>query len=68
MKAGSKVEATCEIAAPHSDQGSENAAPHSDHGSENAVRAVEFSISPIVDGRATVKARYKGKEKIFLIN
>lgn len=44
------------------------AAPHSDHGSENAVRAVEFSISPIVDGRATVKARYKGKEKIFLIN
>ena len=57
MKAGSKVEATCEIATPHSD-----------HGSENAVRAVEFSISPIVDGRATVKARYKGKEKIFLIN
>ena len=68
MKAGSKVEATCEIATPHSDQRSENAAPHSDHGSENAVRAVEFSISPIVDGRATVKARYKGKEKIFLIN
>ena len=68
MKAGSKVEATCEIATPHSDQRSENAAPHSDHGSENAVRAVEFSISSIVDGRATVKARYKGKEKIFLIN
>ena len=68
MKAGSKVEATCEIATPHSDQRSEIAAPHSDHGSENAVRAVEFSISPIVDGRATVKARYKGKEKIFLIN
>ena len=57
MKAGSKVEATCEIATPHSDQRSENAVP-----------AVEFSISPIVDGRATVKARYKGKEKIFLIN
>ena len=68
MKAGSKVEATCEIATPHSDQRSEIAAPHSDQRSENAVRAVEFSISPIVDGRATVKARYKGKEKIFLIN
>jgi hypothetical protein len=68
MKAGSKVEATCEIATPHSDQRSEIAAPHSDQRSENAVRAVEFSISSIVDGRATVKARYKGKEKIFLIN
>ena len=29
---------------------------------------VHIVISPIVDGRATVKATYKGKEKIFLIN
>ena len=46
LKAGSKVEATC----------------------EKAPNAVEFSISPVVDGRATVKATYRGKEKIFLIN
>ena len=29
---------------------------------------VQIVVSPIVDGRATVKATYKGKEKIFLIN
>ena len=35
---------------------------------EKAPNAVHFEISPIVNGRATVKATYKGKEKIFLIN
>ena len=35
---------------------------------EKAPNAVKFDISPIVDGRATIKATYKGKEKIFLIN
>ena len=29
---------------------------------------VHIVISPVVDGRATVKATYQGKEKIFLIN
>ena len=29
---------------------------------------VHIVVSPVVDGRATVKATYKGKEKIFLIN
>jgi hypothetical protein len=46
LKAGSKVQATC----------------------EKAPRAVEFDISPVVAGRATIKATYRGKEKIFLIN
>ena len=46
VKAGSKVQATC----------------------EKAPKAVEFKISSVVDGRATVKATYKGKEKVFLIN
>ena len=46
LKAGSKVEATC----------------------ERAPKAVQFEISPVVAGRATVKATYKGKEKVFLIN
>jgi hypothetical protein len=35
---------------------------------EKAPNAVHFEISSIVNGRATVKATYKGKEKIFLIN
>lgn len=35
---------------------------------EKAPDAVKFDISPVVAGRATVKATYKGKEKIFLIN
>ena len=35
---------------------------------EKAPEAVKFDISPVVAGRATVKATYKGKEKIFLIN
>ena len=35
---------------------------------EQAKDAVKFDISPIVDGRATIKATYNGKEKIFLIN
>ena len=46
LKAGSKVQATC----------------------EKAPNAVKFDISPVVAGRATVKATYNGKEKIFLIN
>ena len=29
---------------------------------------VHIVVSPIIDGRATVKATYKGKEKVFLIN
>ena len=32
------------------------------------VPGVKFQISPVTDGRATVKATYLGKEKIFLIN
>ena len=35
---------------------------------EANVPGVTFSISPVTDGRATVKATYKGKEKVFLIN
>lgn len=35
---------------------------------EKAPQAVTFNISPVVAGRATIKATYKGKEKIFLIN
>ena len=35
---------------------------------EKAARAVQFDISPVVAGRATVKATYRGKEKIFFIN
>ena len=31
-------------------------------------RAVRFSVSPIVDGRATVTATYQGKTKTFRIN
>ena len=34
----------------------------------NAPQAVQFEISPVVAGRATIKATFKGKEKIFLIN
>jgi len=32
------------------------------------VPGVKFDISPIVEGRATIKATYKDKTKIFLIN
>ena len=32
------------------------------------VPGVQVSVSPISEGRATVKAVYRGKEKIFLIN
>ena len=35
---------------------------------ENASQAVQFEISPVVAGRATIKATFRGKEKIFLIN
>ncbi len=35
---------------------------------EKAPNAVQFEISPVVAGRATVKAIYRGKEKIFMIN
>ncbi|MBO7045533.1 MAG: hypothetical protein J6W38_04170, partial [Prevotella sp.] len=32
------------------------------------VPGVKFEINPIVEGRSTIKATYKGKTKIFLIN
>ncbi len=32
------------------------------------VGGVTFSVSPITDGRATVRAVYQGNEKVFLIN
>ena len=32
------------------------------------VQGVTFDVSPVTEGRATVKATYKGKTKIFLIN
>ena len=35
---------------------------------EASVRDVKFEISPVVDGRATVKATYNGQTKYFLIN
>ena len=35
---------------------------------EKTPQAVKFEISPVVDGRATVKATYKGQTKYFLIN
>ena len=35
---------------------------------EQAPNAVKFEISSVVAGRATIKAIYKGKEKVFLIN
>ena len=34
----------------------------------DAPDGVKFDISPIVEGRATIKATFKGKTKIFLIN
>ena len=34
----------------------------------NAPAGVQITVSPIIEGRATVKCVYKGKEKIFLIN
>ena len=34
----------------------------------DAPADVKFEVSPIVEGRATVKATYKGLTKIFLIN
>ena len=34
----------------------------------SSVSGVTFEISPVTAGRATVKATYKGQEKIFLIN
>jgi hypothetical protein len=34
----------------------------------DAPNGVKFEISPIVEGRATIKATYKGLTKIFLIN
>ncbi len=35
---------------------------------EADVSGVKFEVSPVVDGRATVKATYKGQTKVFLIN
>ena len=35
---------------------------------EQAPNAVKFEISPIVEGRATIKATFRDKTKIFLIN
>ena len=32
------------------------------------VPGVKFEINPIVEGRTTIKATYKGKTKLFLIN
>jgi len=32
------------------------------------VPSVKFTVSPISDGRATVRATYQGQEKVFLIN
>ena len=34
----------------------------------DAPAGVQITVSPITDGRATVKCVYRGKEKIFLIN
>jgi hypothetical protein len=34
----------------------------------SSVPGVQFEINPIVEGRSTIKATYKGKSKIFLIN
>jgi hypothetical protein len=35
---------------------------------ESNVPDVKFEISPVVEGRATVKATYQGQTKYFLIN
>jgi len=35
---------------------------------EADASGVKFEVSPVVDGRATVKATYKGQTKVFLIN
>ncbi len=35
---------------------------------EKAPNLVKFEVSPIVEGRATIKATYNGQTKIFLIN
>jgi hypothetical protein len=35
---------------------------------EKAPEAVKFTVSPVVEGRATIKATYNGLTKIFLIN
>ncbi|MBR1548056.1 MAG: hypothetical protein IJ637_04960, partial [Prevotella sp.] len=32
------------------------------------AQGVSFKISPVVDGRATVRATYQGQTKVFLIN
>nr|MCR5242537.1 hypothetical protein [Prevotella sp.] len=32
------------------------------------VPGVKFEVSPIIEGRATIKATYNGQTKIFLIN
>ena len=32
------------------------------------VPGVKFTVSPISDGRATIRATYQGQEKVFLIN
>jgi hypothetical protein len=34
----------------------------------SSVPGVKFEINPIVEGRSTIKATYKGQTKIFLIN
>jgi len=46
-------------------------APLTDGNTINAtsdVSDVKINVSPIVEGRATVKATYNGKTKIFLLN
>ena len=32
------------------------------------IQGVQISVGPIIDGRATVRCTYQGKEKIYLIN
>ena len=41
---------------------------HNDIKASSTVPGVKFEISKIVEGRATVKATYNGKTKVFLIN
>lgn len=41
---------------------------HNEIKASSTVPSVKFEISKIVEGRATVKATYNGKTKVFLIN
>ena len=35
---------------------------------ESNVPGVRVSVSPVTDGRATIRCTYKGKEKVYLVN